>query len=363
MSKRKRLEEPDDASSKVAKAARFNIHTLKRLQKAVAVDPEIDLTFCFPKDYSTRLTEMRTLLLPPPMTTTSGSVTEDDIRVFLRPSEPTVIIFPLAEPVQSLLTDADMSEALVELMQRCEILWKSPFPHKKMVFKCNENIVIKAIKNALDYTEYTTLQYLKMHKPTVPAPRPSGLLRMNDVSLIFMTCTSTTTLADIWTGLNISQKRFIQDQLNQILVDLRSLPHANGTPLGGVGGEGCKDISRIFDSRLCALLFSQSFIDRLCQSCVPFQQLEVRCVFTHGDLRPDNITVEPSDDRQFRITGLLDWEYSGFYPEHHELIRSTNGLRSSSADDDWYLFLPECISLERYGMWWLLDYAQGAFME
>ncbi|OAX78314.1 hypothetical protein ACJ72_07380 [Emergomyces africanus] len=359
MSKRKRPEELDDTSSKVSKAARFNIHTLKRLQKAVIANPEIDLTSYFPKDYSRRLTEMQTLL-PPSM----SPVTEDDIRVFLRPSEPTAIIFPLAEPVRSLLADADMSKALVGLMQRCEILWKSPFPRKKMVFKSDGNIVIKAIKNALDYTEYTTLQYLEVHKPTVPAPRPSGLLRMRDVSLIFMTYTSTTTLADIWAGLDISQKR--------------SLSHSNGTPLGGVGGEGCKDVRRhlrcstepilatkdfkdfLFPS-LRAPIFTE-FIDRLCQSCIPPQQLEVRCVLTHGDLRPDNITVESSNDCQFRITGLLDWEYSGFYPEYHELIKSMNSL-SSAVDDDWYRFLPECISLERYGMWWLLDYAQGAFKE
>ncbi|TPX25214.1 hypothetical protein DIZ76_010664 [Coccidioides immitis] len=229
-----------------SKAARFNIHTLKRLQKAVAADPEIDLTSYFPKDYSRRLSEMRTPLLPPTITpisaATTSESTEEDIRVFLRPSEPTAIIFPLADSVRSLLEDADMSEALVGLMRRCEILWKSPFPRKKMVFKCDGNIVVKAIKDGLDYTEYTTLQYLEVHKPSVPAPRPSGLLRMNDVSLIFMTYTSTTTLAAIWAGLDISQKRSIQDQLNQILADLKSLPHPTG----------------IFCSPLCPLLFSQS---------------------------------------------------------------------------------------------------------
>nr|KMM68710.1 hypothetical protein CPAG_05034 [Coccidioides posadasii RMSCC 3488] len=90
-----------------SKAARYNIHTLKRLQKAVAADPEIDLTSYFPKDYSRRLSEMRTPLLPPTITpisaATTSESTEEDIRVFLRPSEPTAIIFPLADSVRSLL--------------------------------------------------------------------------------------------------------------------------------------------------------------------------------------------------------------------------------------------------------------------
>jgi hypothetical protein len=40
------------------KAARFNAHTLKRLQVAVEQDPEVDLTTKFPIEYI-RLTEMR----------------------------------------------------------------------------------------------------------------------------------------------------------------------------------------------------------------------------------------------------------------------------------------------------------------
>lgn len=52
-------------AQKESKAARFNIHTLKRLQKAVAADLETDLISYFPKDYSRRLSEMRTPLLPP----------------------------------------------------------------------------------------------------------------------------------------------------------------------------------------------------------------------------------------------------------------------------------------------------------
>ncbi|EFE43787.1 hypothetical protein TRV_01465 [Trichophyton verrucosum HKI 0517] len=188
-----------------------------------------------------------------------------------------------------------------------------------------------------------------------------------------MTYTSTTTLADIWAGLDISQKRSIQDQLNQILTDLKSLSHPTGTPSGGVCGEGRKDIRRhlrrstnpiltIEDFKSFLFLSLRTsifieFINRLRQRYTAPQQLEIRSAFTHGDLRPDNITIEPSNDYQFQVTGLLDWEYSGFYPEYYELIRSTTNGLSFSTDDDWYLFLSDSISPERYGMWWLLDYA------
>lgn len=38
-----------------------------------------------------------------------------------------------------------------------------------------------------------------------------------------------------------------------------------------------------------------------------------QCVFTHGDIAPQNIMVEHG-----RIVGILDWEQSGWYPEYWE---------------------------------------------
>lgn len=37
-------------------------------------------------------------------------------------------------------------------------------------------------------------------------------------------------------------------------------------------------------------------------------------VFTHGDIAPHNIMV----DEQNKITGILDWEYAGWYPDYWE---------------------------------------------
>jgi hypothetical protein len=63
--KRRRLSESttqgkDDVRPE-SKAARFNLHKLKLLKKAIEKDPEVDLTLKFPSDYSNRLTEMRSL--------------------------------------------------------------------------------------------------------------------------------------------------------------------------------------------------------------------------------------------------------------------------------------------------------------
>ncbi|EGD87049.1 hypothetical protein H112_05570 [Trichophyton rubrum D6] len=165
-----------------------------------------------------------------------------------------------------------------------------------MVFKCDGNIVIKAIKNALDYTEY--------NNTAVPGSAQADC-----------SCSKAIWITAIERCLSHFHDLHLHDN--------------TGRYLGRAGYITEKVHPRS----------AQPNPNRSKVSFTPYWDTswrEIQCVFTHGDLRPDNITVEPSDDYQFRVTGLLDWEYSGFYPEYYELIRSTNGL-SPSVDNDWYL--------------------------
>jgi Ser/Thr protein kinase RdoA (MazF antagonist) len=54
--------------------------------------------------------------------------------------------------------------------------------------------------------------------------------------------------------------------------------------------------------------------------------------FTHGDIKHHNILV----DEEGHITGLLDWESAGWYPEFWEY---TTALRFVPKDFWWYEFL------------------------
>ena len=75
--------------------------------------------------------------------------------------------------------------------------------------------------------------------------------------------------------------------------------------------------------------------------------------FTHGDVRRANIMVklndaiEVNDEFKYIVSGIIDWENSNFYPEHHESgrILTTFDVRSQ---DDWYAYLPASISPARY---------------
>ena len=50
-----------------------------------------------------------------------------------------------------------------------------------------------------------------------------------------------------------------------------------------------------------------------------------RSVFTHADIAPHNILV----DDKGQITGILDWELAGWYPEYWEyanIMKPTNEM-------------------------------------
>ncbi|KAJ5180409.1 hypothetical protein N7492_003619 [Penicillium capsulatum] len=375
---------PDEPKPESLRAIRYNWHAMRKLQAALGDDPETDLAERLPPNYSRRLADIRDPNYAPPKKPNTRPKRADDggdIREFLHATDLVEVIFPLSEVVSKLLdgvtTSAEplpngLSPRICDLLHNSETLWKGPFPSSAMIFKCSENIVVKAIAKMHDYTEYTTLQYLE-HIPSIPAPKPLGLVKMNMVSLVFMTEMRSITLSEVWSSLGSTEKASISDQLNAILVKLRSLPYSAGTPLGGVGGEGCKDIRRHLRHSSTPITTLSGFEDFLCTSAHPgrdiflelLQQLSPstvdppQCiVFTHGGLRPDNIVVDVTDNH-YTITGILDWEYSGFYPEYYESVRCTNCLMPYEKDA-WYLYLPDCVSLKRYSHWWLLDRVREA---
>lgn len=51
---------------------------------------------------------------------------------------------------------------------------------------------------------------------------------------------------------------------------------------------------------------------------------QYRSVFTHADLNPRNILIDHG-----RLSGIVDWECAGFYPEYWEFTRLFYGAQPS----------------------------------
>jgi aminoglycoside phosphotransferase (APT) family kinase protein len=169
-----------------------------------------------------------------------------------------------------------------------------------------------------------------------------------------MTYFPSMTLEVAWPKLTHEDKGHIQSQLNDIFMKLRSLP-GDGHSLGGVWGEGVKDDHRdSHDSREIMTTATQfeefkfsipphsdsSWIKFLRTLLPPAQS---RVVFTHGDFRAANIMVDVDESGRYFVTGIIDWETSGFYPAYFESTRVLY-LFTLHQETDWWKYLPACIA-------------------
>ncbi|TFY79424.1 hypothetical protein EWM64_g4588, partial [Hericium alpestre] len=69
-----------------------------------------------------------------------------------------------------------------------------------------------------------------------------------------------------------------------------------------------------------------------------------RIALTHGDLRAHNVlAVCEGPNSHITLTGIVDWERGGWYPEYWELLKA---MRTRTPDDesDWWDSLPDTIS-------------------
>ena len=136
------------------------------------------------------------------------------------------------------------------------------------------------------------------------------------------------TLEAVWNGLPEEQKLDIAEQLKGILSQLRSL---KGQYIGSINRGEANDGRRFdykggpFDTEA---EFNQFLVTDKLKGCLPifydiaFRSLRTdhEIVFTHADFTPRNIIVKDG-----RVAALLDWEYSGWYPEYWEFVKTFKG--------------------------------------
>jgi aminoglycoside phosphotransferase (APT) family kinase protein len=130
----------------------------------------------------------------------------------------------------------------------------------------------------------------------------------------------------VWPNMTADEKDGICRQLREILNTMRSVPWTNGL-VGSCSGGTVRDCRQYCDYTggpfSDEASFNPFYFDLVRTTPDPIrealrQQLrdDHRIVFSHGDLAQHNILVKNG-----QITGLLDWEYAGWYPEHWDYIK------------------------------------------
>lgn len=353
----------------------LNLGTVNSLHDEVIARPEIDLCDRFPSDYARKyrwaMPKVKAPERPPP------EQPRDWLHQKLDAIDTASILYPLSEPASALLHNysesTSLAASLKTLIFHSERLFELSI--RGAVVKCSDEIVIKVFPDSRDLTEYHSLQYLADHACDLPVPRPHGLIMLGSFCAMFMSYIPGVTLDKAWPSLSHEAKLYLQKQLDIIFSRLRALRQDDGPGLGGVCGEGVKDYrimevfaykgittARGFDElQFSAKHRASSCYVKLLRSFLEEQNKTLQgSVFTHGDLKKSNVMVEqdPTDANAYTITGVVDWEDSGFYPEYYECTTLSNG-QSIMHDDDWYLYVPDCISPLRFPVRWLVDRLWG----
>ncbi|KAH9917993.1 kinase-like domain-containing protein [Fomitopsis serialis] len=271
---------------------------------------------------------------------------------------PHSIIYPLSPVVCQLLeiwdaSVSDLSATIVGHALSGTLLWEHSV---RAVIQIGENVVVKVAQSQyFNHDEHGVLQFVEEHFPSIAAPRALGLVTVGSTSFMFMTLVPGTTLEKRWPSLSAETKLRIRDLLDETVATFRQLESPCGAPLGSpVGRRLCKDVRR--DDRVSASsLYSEAqFNDfllesRSCRAAPNYKRWlrsmlsdDHRIVFTHADLHQGNVMVVDGPDGGVELSGIIDWESSGFYPEYWEHLKALN-TRSIQDESDWWDFLPPSI--------------------
>lgn len=232
--------------------------------------------------------------------------------------------------------------------------------HPFAVVRVNRDIVIKTCEDG-DDTEVTALLHIREHSPSIPTPNLLGAVSYRGVIRIFMSYIEGCPLNEYWSSMSPNQKATVQNQVAEILAELRRLPLPSEY-LGGGSPPRCVDFRMTkrqseahirneagFNDFLLAnprRRISSSYLRFLRDHCL---RSDHRLVMTHGDFAARNIIVREVGDCM-EIVGLVDWECAGAYPEHWEYVKALDTF-SCVEDDDWYDYLPTA-AMGRYTAEW-----------
>lgn len=371
-------------------AARFNTKVLKKIEKALQDDPEADITAFLPINYSEMLISRKEEPQRPksdknPLRTleSTDSQPASTPAAFVSlelPDEQTVMLHPPSEDLENLartlrtagtLSDAGLHRAdLQNVLHQSMIVWKSESNPSHFVAKCSPGLAVKCMSSEKDKTEFTSLLYLEQHAPDLHVPRVHGFVQCGGFAFLFMSFVPGVTLESVWPRLGPTGRSQIRGDLDEFLGRLRKLRKPDHVPIGGVANEGCKDTRRhtrissepIYSAHdFYSFLYgtpkwgSKVYLELLSSLSCHLENEQEQCVFTHADLHTANIIVCHDDETDAcTLSGIIDWEMSGFYPPSFESIKATNVL-ATNEESDWFLHLPSTIAPTTSPGRWLLD--------
>lgn len=175
--------------------------------------------------------------------------------------------------------------------------------------------------------EAEALRYVRQHT-TIPVPKVYASVNGFGYNYFLMEKVKGDCLLDKWAELTDDQRDVIATQLQDYIAQLRRLHSPYGQKICAANGGQLWDARITCTTRVGPFDDESTFNDTIVKWAEVFLDRTIldeirsrmrndhRICFTHGDLAARNLIVKDG-----RISGVIDWGNSGWYPEHWELVK------------------------------------------
>jgi aminoglycoside phosphotransferase len=223
-----------------------------------------------------------------------------------------------------------------------------------------DDLVAKRVRRDLVTIEEAANMQQIRHLTSIPVPHVVRVhAHLHDV-YIFMSCIPGVNLEDVWPTMTSVAKKRIIEQLKKMMANLRSVPPPSPCYFGSLESHICLDarlITRVtvgLDLPITSEAEFNQFImtdlktrfhDEYYHMLLSMARQDHKVLLTHADFHPRNIRVQGDN-----VTGIIDWQYAGWYPEHWEYVKA---LLVVGRIVDWWRYLPDIIG--PYYSEWAID--------
>ncbi|KAF5369710.1 hypothetical protein D9615_010179 [Tricholomella constricta] len=176
---------------------------------------------------------------------------------------------------------------------------------------------------------------------SIPVPRVWMSFRWQWTHYIVMNRVDGIQLSDVWLTLSDDSKAIIAEQIRGYFSQLHNIPPPPevGTRICSVAGGPIADFRLRFIDGETGPFRDEEHMNMRLRQCLSLSQFPdvVKAahsrkhprVFTHNDLTPRNIMVDPVTGK---ITALVDWGCAGWFPTHWEYCKAMNFCNDMTDD-------------------------------
>lgn len=223
------------------------------------------------------------------------------------------------------------------------------------------NLILKDRGPRLPTFEVPNIQFVQEQTP-IPVPTVVESWNEGDHTLILMRRIPGEPLSHVWPKLSTDEREGIAKQTAEYLLELRKLRSDQIQALGGgpvysnflfknkdseVPHGPLASDDELWADMVCGLKETiPEAVRRQLRHCMPSA---APYTFTHGDLTNVNIMVEHGV-----LTGILDWETSGYFPVWWEYVSTS--VSDSEEDREWKALLRKYMPDHRAAREFWLDY-------